>query len=201
MSTIPYTNVTPHATPSSDTIDRHFSLHTLLQTLSDLQQTPTQNELNRWLQKLELEMEALRPHLGFKAGTYVRHRVFRNQWAELLVLCWRPGQRTAIHDHNGSYGAIRVCEGMMEETMFALDEARELSFASMRMRSCGEVAGTDIPDIHRIGNHEESGQDLVTMHIYAPPLRVINTYRLGSSEVGQYMPDDQANTTKLISIK
>jgi len=34
-----------------------------------------------------------------------------------------------------------------------------------------------------------SGQNLVTLHLYAPPLGVLNTYKVGSSEVGHYTPD------------
>jgi cysteine dioxygenase len=170
-----------------------FSLAALTQTLASLTSAPTQSELAALLRKLELEPEELRDQLRFKPQTYTRHRLFRSDLCEMLVLCWMPGHRTAIHDHNGSYGAIRICEGEMEEEIFALNDGGEVEFATMYPRATGEVTGTDVPDIHRIGNGEQSAQRMVSLHVYAPPLRVINTYQLGSAEVGESWPDDPAN--------
>ncbi len=167
-----------------------LSLAALTRELAALRRVPAQTELNELLLRLQPSADELRPHLGFRPGTYVRHRVMRNEAVELLVLCWHPGQRTAIHDHNGSVGSIRVLSGVLEETMYHLDEAHKLREEIAHARYAGEVTGTDVPDIHRLGNHEASGQDLITIHAYAPPLKVINTYRPGSAEVGQYRPDD-----------
>jgi len=172
---------------------RRFSLDALTETLSSLASAPTQSELDALLRKLELKPEELRAYLNFKPNTYTRRRVFRNDLSEMLVLCWLPGHRTAIHDHNGSYGAIRICEGVMEEEIFAVNEAGEVEFDATHARAAGEVTGTDVPDIHRIGNADESGRRMVTIHIYAPPLRVLNTYQLGSAEVGECWPDDPSN--------
>ena len=190
------TNVT-QTTASRPTAEqreaRRFSLAALTETLASLTSAPTQKELDALLRRLELEPEELRGHLGFKPNTYTRHRLFRSELCEMLVLCWLPGHRTAIHDHNGSYGAIRICEGAMEEEIFALNEAGQVEFERMHLRAAGEVTGTDVPDIHRIGNPASSTERMITIHVYAPPLRVINTYRLGSAEVGECWPDDPAN--------
>lgn len=172
---------------------RRFSLAALTETLASLASAPTQKELDALLRKLEPEPEELRGHLGFKPNTYTRRRLFRSDLCEMLVLCWLPGHRTAIHDHNGSYGAIRICEGAMEEEIFALNAAGEVEFDTMHKRAAGEVTGTNVPDIHRIGNAQRSAERMVTIHVYAPPLRVINTYQLGSAEVGECWPDDPAN--------
>ncbi|MCA1555195.1 MAG: cysteine dioxygenase family protein [Acidobacteria bacterium] len=170
-----------------------FSLDALTEALAALASAPTQSDLAAFLRKLELEPEELSAYLNFKPNTYTRRRVFRNDLCEMLVLCWLPGHRTAIHDHNGSYGAIRICEGAMEEEIFALNGAGEVEFDTTHARAAGEVTGTDVPDIHRIGNADGSGRRMITIHIYAPPLRVLNTYQPGSAEVGKCWPDDPAN--------
>ena len=170
-----------------------LTLAALIGALDAMTCAPTQHDLDALLRRLELDPEELRPHLGFKPNTYTRHRLFRSDLCELLVLCWLPGQRTAIHDHNGSYGAIHVHEGALAEEMFALNEAGEVVCAEMHTLATGEVTGTDVPDIHRIGNAEGGGSRLITIHVYAPPLRVINTYQLGSTEVGESWPDDPNN--------
>jgi cysteine dioxygenase len=176
--------------PRADEEAQQFSFGSLLKTLRELDRPPTLEELDGWLKRVRVREEDLRPHRGFKAGTYARHRVARNEFVELLVLCWRPGQRTPIHDHNGSYGAVRVCEGVMWETMFDLDATSTLFYKSAREWKPGAVTGADVPDIHQLGNPEVSGKNLVTLHLYAPPLNVLNTYKVGSSEVGVYKPDE-----------
>ena len=169
---------------------RVFSFQLLVETLSALIEAPTLADVNDWLCRVEITSDDLRPYRFFKQGTYARHRVCRSEFAELLVLCWKPGQRTPIHDHNGSFGAVRVCEGVMWETVFALNNERELYYKSAREWNAGEATAADVPDIHQIGNPEVSGQDLVTLHLYAPPLGVLNTYKVGSKEIGCYSPNE-----------
>lgn len=180
----------PHIFPPAEEKAPVSSFGLLLKTLCGLRERPPLEDLNSWLDNLTVTDEDLRAYRGFKPGTYARHRVLRNDFVELLVLCWRPGQRTPIHDHNGSYGAVRVCEGVLWETMFDLNDARELYYKSGREWRPGDVTGADVPDIHQLGNPEVSGQNLVTLHLYAPPLNVLNTYKVGSSEVGFYKPDE-----------
>lgn len=184
-------NVTiqPPSPVDSEVAPTAGSLKSLVNRLSTLHQTPTLEQVDSLLEEIELNAEELRPYRSFKAGNYARHRVFRNEHVELLVLCWRPGQRTPIHDHNGSHGAVRVCEGVMWETMFELDGDSTLRYKSARQWVPGDVTDAAVPDIHQLGNPEVSGQDMVTLHLYAPPLGVLNTYKVGSSEVGRYSPE------------
>ena len=105
------TNVTPvthFPKPGEELSPRIFSFKSLVETLNGLVEAPGFEQLNDWLDRVRVSADDLRPYRHFKQGTYARHRVYRNAFAELLVLCWRPGQRTPIHDHNGSYGALRV---------------------------------------------------------------------------------------------
>ena len=186
------TNVTPPVNFPKLVEDNRqtYSFKSLTETLTALSSAPALGDLNDWLTNVEVRSEDLRPFRFFKAGNYSRHRVLRNEFAELLVLCWKPGQRTPIHDHNGSYGTVRVCEGVMWETVFQLNDERQLYYQSGREWNAGEATTADVPDIHQIGNPEVSGQDLVTLHLYAPPLNVLNTYKVGSSEVGHYSPNE-----------
>ncbi|HEX8889086.1 MAG TPA: cysteine dioxygenase family protein [Pyrinomonadaceae bacterium] len=187
---INFTSTTPFTKLGEESPARIFSFRLLIESLSALSTAPTLAEVNDWMNRVQTTADDLRPFRFFKQGTYARHRVFRNDFAELLVLCWKPGQRTPIHDHNGSYGAVRVCEGVMWETVFALNDERELYYKSGREWHAGEATTADVPDIHQIGNPEVSGQELVTLHLYAPPLGVLNTYKVGSSEVGCYSPNE-----------
>ncbi|MDT5155913.1 MAG: cysteine dioxygenase [Acidobacteriota bacterium] len=162
--------------------DEGFPLASLVATLAGLDGRPELREVDGWMRGVEVGREELRPYVGFKEGTYARHRVFRCDHAELLVLCWRPGQRTPIHDHDGSFGAVRVLQGVMWETLFGMDAGDGLVYKSAREWTPGHVTGADVPDIHQLGNPDISGQDLVTLHLYAPPLTSLNVYKVGRRE-------------------
>ena len=159
-----------------------FSLFTLVERLKSMDGPPAFDELGALLGGVEVTAEELRPYVSFKEGTYARHRVHLGEHAELLVLCWRPGQRTPIHDHAGSYGAVRVLRGVMWETIFEMGEGEGLAYKSAREWTPGHVTGADVPDIHQLGNPDVSGQDLVTLHLYAPPLTSLNVYKVGRRE-------------------
>lgn len=167
-----------------------LSLRSLVHKLEAQQSCPSLEQLDEWLQNVKTTAEELQPYIGFKEGNYWRHRVCRNEFVEMLVLCWRPGQRTPIHDHNGSHGAVMIYEGMLWETIFNFDPDKGLSYKSGREHGPGEVTGAGVPDIHQLGNPDVSGQDLITIHIYAPPLGVLKTYKVGSPEIDLYVPND-----------
>jgi len=169
-----------------------LSLQALVATLQTQRTPPTLQQLSEWLEKAEISCEELKPYIGFKEGNYWRHRVCRNEAVEMLVLCWGPGHRTPIHDHNGSHGAVKVYDGVLWETTFAFDEKKGLSYKGGREYRRGQVTGAEIPDIHQLGNPDVSGQSLITIHIYAPPLGVLRTYKVGSPEIDLYIPDDSA---------
>ena len=162
----------------------------LVERLNSQTTPPDLEQLNSWLSNVDILDVDLKPYVGFKEGNYWRHRVCRNAAVEMLVICWRPGQKTPIHDHNGSHGVVRVQQGLMWETVFAFDEEKGLSYEVGRECPTGTVTGAEVPDIHQLGNPDVSGQNLITVHVYAPPLGVLKTYKVGSSQVDLYTPND-----------
>ena len=168
----------------------NFSLPALVAELESLNAAPSLAQIYDWLRKAEISAEELQPYLGFKDGNYWRHRVCRNEFVEMLVLCWRPGQRTPIHDHNGSHGGVKILAGLLWETTFSYDSVTGLNYKGAREHLRSSVTGSDVPDIHQLGNPDVSGQDLITIHVYAPPLGVLHTYKPGSAKIDLYIPDD-----------
>ena len=175
---------------ATDEVTDPFSLQSLVSLLESLDRAPELAQIYKWLEKAEISNSDLQPYLGFKEGNYWRHRVCRNEFVEMLVLCWRPGQRTPIHDHNGSHGGVKVCQGLLWETTFSYDPVAGLEYKSAREHALGAVTGSDVPDIHQLGNPDVSERDLVTLHVYAPPLGVLHTYKPGSATIDLYIPDE-----------
>jgi len=179
---------TPIATKPPD--GSSISFPELIERLNSQTSPPTLEQLNLWLASVQISDMDLKPYVGFKEGNYWRHRVCRNESVEMLVICWRPGHETPIHDHNGSHGVVLVHRGIMWETIFAFDSENGLSYATGRACLEGTITGAEVPDIHQLGNPDASGQNLITVHVYAPPLGVLKTYKVGSSQVDLYTPND-----------
>lgn len=179
--------------PIEDINGKEFSLPDLRRALESQSSLPSLEQIYHWLRSAQISPEELSPYIAFKEGNYFRHRVCRNQFVEMLVLCWRPGQRTPIHDHNGSHGGVKIWEGRLWETIFSFDPVTGLEYKSAQEHAPGAVTGSDIPDIHQLGNPDVSGQDLITIHVYAPPLGVLHTYKPGSAQIDLYVPDDSEN--------
>ena len=168
--------------------DRPLTFKTLAEKLKSVASVLSLEDAYRLIEQTNISPDEIAPYLGFKTGNYSRHRVMKNEFVEMLVLCWKPGQRTPIHDHNGSHGAVLVHKGIMWETTFEYDVETGLNYKSHRELRGGAVTGSEVPDIHQLGNPDVSGRDLVTIHIYAPPLGVLKTYKLGSSTIESYTP-------------
>ena len=172
-----------------------LSLRGLVETLNAQTHATSLKQLYNWLEDARISQDELQPYLGFKDRTYWRHLVCRNEAVEMLVLCWKPGQRTVIHDHNGSCGAVLVQQGVLWETTFNFDEQHGLRYKSVSEHQPGAVTGADVPDIHQLGNPDVSEQNLITIHIYSPPLGVLHTYKPGSAQIELYTPE-QPDTVK-----
>lgn len=167
-----------------------YSFKDLADALNARQSVPSLPELNQLLERTTISPDELRPYSRFKIANYSRHRVMKNEFVEMLVLCWKPGQRTPIHDHNGAHGAVLVHAGVLWETTFNYDAVNGLLYKAHRELRAGGLTSSELPDIHQLGNPDVSGTDLITIHIYAPPLGVLKTYKLGSSTIDLYTPSD-----------
>jgi len=108
-------------------------------------------------------------HTGFNEARYARNTVFENDQFELVLICWRPGQASAIHDHGESHCLYLVIDGELEEELFELDADGTPVSVETRTWNKGEITVAAGPDVHQIRNG--SDRDLRTMHIYSPPLK------------------------------
>jgi cysteine dioxygenase len=151
--------------------------------IDNLTSIPSLTDIKNWFSELTLRAQDYPRYRVFTPRKYARNLIARSEHAELLMLCWRSGQRTPIHDHGGSIGVVMVCEGLMTETMYErAPEGHVRPYNTFRWAP-GGITGADVPDIHQLLNLQPSGRDMVTLHCYAPPLSVLNTYSPRNSRV------------------
>jgi predicted metal-dependent enzyme (double-stranded beta helix superfamily) len=134
----------------------------------------TYPEIVERVERLELPDGLVESHIRFDEGTYARNLVLRTQTFELLVLCWRPGQRSTIHDHGGSVGVVRVYRGDLTSRLFSVAEGAPATPISEDLAWPGAHAAVDRADVHQLAN--QSDRDVVTVHVYSPPLGAVGVY-------------------------
>lgn len=141
------------------------------------------DELQRMLRDLEVDRDELRPFAVFDDEGYRRNLVHRGPACEVLLLCWRNGQRSKIHDHRGSSCAVRVLRGTATETVFERNEKGWIYPTATFHHVEGGVCASNDMDTHQISNLQPHGEDLVTMHVYSPPLAEVGNYSLTDNTV------------------
>ncbi|MBE3032005.1 MAG: cysteine dioxygenase family protein [Actinobacteria bacterium] len=136
--------------------------------------------------RLRLSDELVESRTCFAKDHYARNLVCRTPTFELLVLCWRPGQESTIHDHAGSLNAISVYRGELTSRVFVPAAGRPAGagpvepLAEERVRP-GGWTGVDRGGIHQLANTAQ--EDLVTVHVYVPPLLELTVYSTDSADV------------------
>ena len=156
----------------------------------------TVNQLVTWLQTFEqrisleelkfrldddsISADLLADYIHFSDERYSRNLLAYGPQFYALVLCWKPGQASPIHDHKGASCGVRVIAGVATETSYRWQGER-LVENSVTTMNAGEVCGSFDDDIHEIRNNGD--HNLVTLHIYSPYLDNINLYDLESGEI------------------
>ena len=144
-----------------------------------------------WFGEEPLTLRDLASYLTFNPLRYVRNRLHDGPAYQALVLCWCNGQRSPIHNHRGSHCGVKVLRGVATETIFA--KAPNGLIVPVRSRDLpqGHVCASADEDIHQVSNLQAGGADLVTLHIYSPPLLRMDVFSLDTPAVREW--DDPVN--------
>ena len=164
------------------------NLETLLKRLDALTKRATVEELQEWLLEADVTLDDVRPFVRFGERNYLRNLVRGGAWYHLLVICWRSGQRSPIHNHAQSTCGLKVLTGTVTETNFDFAPCGLIKPTGSIELEVGKTTATQDEQIHQISNLQPEGEDLITLHIYSPPLLRMATYSLVDSSIGDYAP-------------
>ena len=147
--------------------------------------------LEDWLRHTPLSAAHLATYLVFRPDRYVRNLVHVGPSYQALALCWRNGQRSPIHNHRGSSCGVKVLRGVATETAFARAPNGLVVPTGSRDLPAGYLCGSVDDDIHQVSNLQAGGADLVTLHVYSPPLLRMDMFSLDTPAVREW--DDPVN--------
>ncbi|MCB0330488.1 MAG: cysteine dioxygenase family protein [Bdellovibrionales bacterium] len=158
-------------------------LHEFLQDLDAYGEAIPVAYLEQQLRRLVISREEITPYLSFGKETYKRNLLHDGGHFQALLLCWRSGHRSPIHDHRGSACGVRVLEGVATETVFDYAKNGMIFASHSKELRTGEVCASVDSDIHQVSNLQEQGRDLITLHVYSPALLVMGQYSLIDGKV------------------
>lgn len=161
------------------------TLDDFIHYLDGLTERASLEELKEWLTDLDIDCADVADHIRFSPRAYARNLVRGGEWYSLLVLCWKNGQRSPIHDHVGSNCGVRVLRGTATETRFVFAANGHIKAVSSQDCEPGSVLGSQDYDLHQVSNLQPGDADLVTLHVYSPPLNRMGTYSLTDTTRGE----------------
>ena len=163
-------------------------LEALVEYLDGLKERASIEMLLDLLGKSSVTMADLEPFTCFKDDTYQRVHVSSGEHYEMLVVCWKSGQQSPIHDHAHSTCCFRVMQGVCTEIVFEFSPEGRVVERERHDLPEGYLTASQDTDTHQVANAQPEGQNLVTLHIYSPPLGAMRKYSLGGTRDGDFSP-------------
>ena len=137
-------------------------------------------DVHRVVARLRVSPDELTRYQHWNDERYTRTRFYGGERFEILVLCWKEGQTSPIHDHANSICTMVVLEGSAVTTLYDVVDSGQGPTAPFGGRVLAEEGTSALPvgsittvyggDIHRVGNPMGSGRRLMTIHFYLPPI-------------------------------
>ena len=142
-----------------------MSVNNLVKALENLEQF-TPESVHRVVSECDIGVEDLGNWIDYDypvSDSYGRKMVHDGGFYEEMVMCWRPGDYSAIHDHGkAEFGAVKIF-GDVEHAMFKLEDQKFTTISRERVKS-GTTLKVTPSLIHQMGNPGES--NFFTLHVY-----------------------------------
>jgi cysteine dioxygenase len=164
------------------------ALAPLIGYLNALDGRATLADLASRLQALPVTVADLHDYVRFDPHRYVRTLVADGPCFSLLVLSWRSGQRSTIHDHAESSCVFKVLAGVCSETTYRIAPCGQVVPRHTEDFPAGEVVAAEQPKVHQVSNLQPAGQDMVTLHLYTPPLKGLKTFSIMGGDLATDWP-------------
>ena len=142
-----------------------MSVKNLVKTLESLEEF-TPESVHEVVSECDIGVEDLKNWIVYDypvSDSYGRKMVHDGGFFEVMVMCWRPGDYSAIHDHGkAEFGAVKLFGGA-EHASFELEEGRLTTIARERNES-GTTLKVTASLIHQMGNPGE--ENFFSLHVY-----------------------------------
>jgi len=128
-------------------------------------------------------MDELAPYIHWNLKRYSRNCIARDEYFELVLLCWEQGQKTAIHCHNKQECWVKVVSGSFSEEQYRLNESTgEMKYITTDILSQHEVTSVEDASVFHNLTNISSGRSM-SLHLYMKPIEECRIYDKETSEL------------------
>jgi cysteine dioxygenase len=152
--------------------------------------TITKSRVAEFVATAHIQAEALSAYIFWRENGYTRNLIYRDDWFEIMVICWGPGQKTPVHTHNGQLGWMTVVQGELlthqyrymrcsapeNQNVVGIDclaGAHDVELEFLNTIDCandGKIVTVDkLQSIHQIENADRARPGCVSLHVYSKP--------------------------------
>jgi uncharacterized NAD(P)/FAD-binding protein YdhS/predicted metal-dependent enzyme (double-stranded beta helix superfamily) len=172
----------------------------LVERLEALGPNPSLVQVAQAVETCRLDSADVAPFVRTNRQSYNRASVAVREHFEVLVMTWLPGQASVPHDHTGSICAMQVVEGEASEGAYrvAADGYADLEYETNVPQ--GQVTAGQDAGVHTVRNASTTGQVLVTVHVYAPPLRDFRRFVPRPLPASERQPATECDTPTVVVV-
>ena len=128
------------------------------------------SEVMDQFEDISISAQELQPYLFWNKDHYTRNCIARDDYFELLVLCWQAGQKTRIHSHNKQECFVKVIEGSFSEDQYTWDEQKqEMIEIDSEFIVEGEFTSVENPALFHKLENSHPGKS-ISLHLYMKPI-------------------------------
>lgn len=151
----------------------------------EIEKTDDNNVLDL-VERIEIPLSEYAPFAHWSKKSYTRNCIAASEDYELILLCWEPGQKTAIHCHGGEECAVLLLDGEMHEKRFRqLKDGQLEIYSSVTIPENGPTYMTDDLGFHSLENIGNTRS--MSLHLYMKPIKSCKVFndKLGKFETKQ----------------
>jgi len=109
-------------------------------------------------------------HINFSDFNYQRKLVHQGEQVEILILSWKKGQKTKIHDHSENGCVLSVLQGKLKEQRYCNETLNTMHKTEVSIGNYNYI------DNSRYYHDIEALEDSVSLHIYSPPKHIVKFF-------------------------
>lgn len=146
------------------------SLARLKSTLESIPSPESETALRELVERLHVPRTQWQKWVRFDPEQFCVQPIHESDQFEVNCIGWKSGQRSSIHDHGRSSCCVLVLDGVLTNVDFERRPSGALQCIGTSVFHPGEILTRRGNQIHQCGNDQPRGRNLVTLHVYSPPL-------------------------------
>lgn len=149
---------------------------------------------------IAIHLTDFQKYISWDPDVYTRNCIEHNDDFELILICWKPSDHTAIHNHNDQRCWVYQVAGEMIEERFVEDEDGSLvKEHEMALKSGKLTYMHDSMGYHSLSNN--TSENAITLHLYIKPIGECKVFdeekqKFQTVEVDYHTIDGKLNLVK-----